>query len=249
MPMNIQVKFFQYNKTKWIALCTLLFLISFKGFSSDTIFKVLPEFSKLKIQGRLVVILEIGTDYKAELRASSAEVDLNKVAFNNKGDEMLVKYSGLTLKGPGVQLVITIPSLNQIDVSMGAKVSVQSRHILKTATLELNVSGGGVIIGALDVELLTASIDGGGDVILSGATKQLIASVLTGGTIDGFNLITNNASAKVKLGGNVNVNVKETLNASVFSGGIISYKGSPALTQKVSLGGLIQKVNDVKTKK
>ena len=44
------------------------------------------------------------------------------------------------------------------------------------------------------------------------------------------------------MGGNITVHTRETLNATVFSGGTIRYRGSGVITETIKLGGTIQKL-------
>jgi hypothetical protein len=113
---------------------------------------------------------------------------------------------------------------------------------IKSPKITLNVFAGGVVTGKFDVESAEANIDQGGDIVLVGTAKQFIGNVTTGGTIDAISFIANNGVVKVRMGGNIIVNFRETLNASVFSGGVIKYRGNGTLTEKITLGGTIEKL-------
>ena len=218
-------------------------MVSFVTFGNEVIKKNLSDYSELVVQGRIAVVLEEGNQYTAEIKTKSADIDLDKLSFISRGKQMIIKYGGLNVKEVDITIVLQVPSLDLIESRQGARISMASTMRIRSPKMSLSVFAGGVISGKIDVESADVKVDQGGDIILVGTAKQLICSVTTGGTIDGVNFIASNTVAKVRLGGSISVFVKETLNATVFSGGVIRYKGSGTVTEKITLGGTIEKIN------
>ena len=223
-----------------------LFLILFSCtfsllFGMENQKKTLPSFKYLEVQGRISVILQEGTDYSAEIKSSLSEEDLNKLSFTSKGQSMIIKYIGVNFKELDITITLTLPTVESIESNQGARVSLSNMRI-KSPKITLSAFAGGYISGKYDVELADVRVDQGGTISMVGTAKMFTCTVTTGGEIDAVNFIANNCVAKIKMGGNITVHTRETLNATVFSGGTIRYRGSGVITETIKLGGTIQKL-------
>lgn len=227
---------------KVFILISISFLFSFNLKADEIIKKNLSDYTQLIVQGRIAVILEEGKLYSAEIKIKSQDIDPDKIAFVSKGNQMIIKYTGLTLRELDMVIVLKVPSIDLIESRQGARISMASNMRIKSPNIIVNVFAGGVITGKFDVESAEVNINQGGDIVLVGTTKQLIGNVTTGGNIDAVSFIANNGVVKVRMGGSILVHFRETLNASVFSGGVIKYRGNGTLTEKISLGGTIEKL-------
>lgn len=204
--------------------------------------KTLPSFKDLVVKGRISVILQEGTEYSADIKSSLSEEDLNKLSFTSKGNEMIIKYIGINFKELDITITLTVPTIESIESNQGARVSLMSNMRIKAPKISLSAFAGGYISGKFDVESAEVRVDQGGTINLVGTAKMFICTVTTGGEIDAVNFVASNCVAKVKMGGNITVQTKETLNATVFSGGLIRYKGNGIVTETIKLGGTIQKI-------
>ncbi len=221
---------------------TLFMMISSLVFSLENQKKTLPSFKDLVVQGRISVILQEGTDFSADIKSSLSEEDLNKLTFINKGNEMIIKYVGVNFKELDITITLSVPTLESIEANQGARVSLMSNMRIKAPKIDLSVFAGGYISGKFDVESADVRVNQGGTINIIGTAKMFICTVTTGGEIDGVNFVASNCVAKVKMGGSITVQTKETLNATVFSGGTIRYKGNGIVTESIKLGGTIQKL-------
>lgn len=220
----------------------LLIFFSAFGYGMENQKKTLPSFKDLVVQGRISVILQEGTDYTADIKSSLGEEDLNKLSFTSKGNEMIIKYIGVNFKELDITITLTVPTVTSIESNQGARVSLMSNMRIKAPKITLSAFAGGSISGKFDVESADVRVDQGGTINLVGTAKMFICTVTTGGEIDAVNFVASNCVAKVKMGGNIAVQTKETLNATVFSGGTIRYKGNGVVTETIKLGGTIQKM-------
>lgn len=223
-------------------LFTLLVFSTTLVFGLDNQKKTLPSYRELVVQGRISVILQEGTDYSADIKSSLGEEDLNKLSFTSRGNEMTIKYIGVNFKELDITITLTVPTLESIESNQGARVSLMSNMRIKAPKISLSAFAGGFISGKFDVESADVRVDQGGTINLVGTAKMFMCTVTTGGEIDGASFIASNCVAKVKMGGNITVHTKETLNATVFSGGTIRYKGNGVVTETIKLGGTIQKI-------
>jgi hypothetical protein len=220
----------------------LSFFNSFEIKADEIIKKNLSDFTQLIVQGRIPVVLEEGKQYSAEIRIKSDDIDPEKIAFVSKGSQMIVKYTGFTLRDLDMIIILRVPNIDFIESRQGARISMGSNMRIKSPKITVNVFAGGIVTGKFDVESAEVNIDQGGDIVLVGTAKQLIGNVTTGGTIDALGMIANNSVVKVRMGGTIQVNFSETLNASVFSGGEINYRGNGTITEKITLGGTIERL-------
>ena len=221
---------------------TFLILVSSVVIGMENQKKTLSSFKNLVVQGRISVILQEGTDYSADIKSSLSDEDLKKLSFNSKGDEMIIKYIGVNFKELDITITLTVPTVESIESNQGARVSMMSNMRIKAPKISLSAFAGGYISGKFDVESADVRVDQGGTINLVGTAKMFICTVTTGGEIDAVSFVASNCVAKVKMGGNITVQTKETLNATVFSGGTIRYKGNGIVTETIKLGGTIQKL-------
>ena len=221
---------------------TLLLMTTSIYYGLENQKKTLPSFKDLVVKGRISVILQEGTEYSADIKSSLSEEDLNKLSFTSKGNEMIIKYIGINFKELDITITLTVPTIESIESNQGARVSLMSNMRIKAPKISLSAFAGGYISGKFDVELAEVRVDQGGTINLVGTAKMFICTVTTGGEIDAVNFVASNCVAKVKMGGNITVQTKETLNATVFSGGLIRYKGNGIVTETIKLGGTIQKI-------
>jgi hypothetical protein len=221
---------------------TLLLMTTSIYYGMENQKKTLPSFKDLVVKGRISVILQEGTEYSADIKSSLSEEDLNKLSFTSKGNEMIIKYIGINFKELDITITLTVPTIESIESNQGARVSLMSNMRIKAPKISLSAFAGGYISGKFDVELAEVRVDQGGTINLVGTAKMFICTVTTGGEIDAVNFVASNCVAKVKMGGNITVQTKETLNATVFSGGLIRYKGNGIVTETIKLGGTIQKI-------
>ena len=216
--------------------CTFSFLF---GLENEE--KTLPSFKDLEVQGRISVVLQEGTDFSANIKSSLSEEDLNKLTFTSKGQSMIIKYIGVNFKELDITIILTLPTVESIESNQGARVILSNMRI-KSPKITLSAFAGGYISGKFDVELADVRVNQGGTISMVGTAKMFTCTVTTGGEIDAVNFIASNCVAKIKMGGNIRVHTRETLNASVFSGGTIRYRGSGVITETIKLGGTIQKI-------
>jgi hypothetical protein len=227
---------------KFLAICFLTF-ISQSLLAQDSWSKDLSPFKKLTLQGRIQVYLCAGATYKVEANINKDEVDLNKLDFSTKGDVLKVKYQGGAFKDVDLVLTFFLPQAVDLEANQGVEIRTKDNFILNKENLVLAAFAGGKIAANVQCSKIDASIHQGGSIRIYGTTNELYANVFTGGTIATNYLKAVKVYAKVTMGGEIITTASDLLDASVGSGGIISYKGEPKkLEQKITLGGKIEKL-------
>lgn len=220
----------------------LLLLTSFLTLTASAQERQLLAFKTISVQGRMHVDILPGTEYRMETIVKSSEIDLNKLSLTYKGDELVIKYSGGSLKNLPLDLVIHLPELSGIEAKQGAMIKVDSKLSLKGAKVYLRAFAGSTIYADINSDWAEFRIDQGGDIFATGTVGQLESKVTTGGNIYAAKIQCKRANAEIKFGGYIDVNTTDALQATVTSGGTIRYKGTGQVIEKISLGGKIEKM-------
>lgn len=123
-----------------------------------------------------------------------------------------------------IAIYVTAKDLNSISVSGSG--DVYFKEGITTDRLKINVSGSGDILGKVSVKTLETRISGSGDVKISGSAESSAVSINGSGDFTARNLLTANTSIRVSGSGDAEVNVSNSLNASVSGSGDIRYTGN-----------------------
>ncbi len=118
----------------------------------------------------------------------------------------------------GITWDLTVNNLTSVALTGAGRINIQE---LKTSSLASNISGAGT---------MTAT---------GQATSQSI-TVTGAGNYNGRNFTTSNATVNISGAGHAAVNASETLNATVSGAGIVTYYGTPKVTQQISGPGVVR---------
>lgn len=200
----------------------------------------LTKFDKLIIQGRYEAEINYGDSLKLEAVAHDSEIDFENLSLTYSDESLTIKYKGSLLEDIALNLIITLPELSYIEARAGCEIRVNKNFNFKRKPIHLFAdSGGKISLKGIDAPWVKAEITKGGSILVTGNTALFDASVRTGGTVGAANLNAKKVTAEVAFGGEIICFPQEKLDASVTSGGTISYKGKPKVSQKIRLGGNI----------
>ena len=176
---------------------------------------------------------------KSEYRdkvVTEVENGILKIHYENKMGAINKKDEDKNLKA-----YVSYKTLDKLGVTTGAEVEINA--VLTSASLDLNVTTGGLVNGEINISSLTINQNTGSKITLSGKAEKLEVAGDTGSKFLGEDLKTANCSAKVSTGAKVNINVEKELVANASTGGIIKYKGDGGIrTVKTSTGGQVSKI-------
>lgn len=138
------------------------------------------------------------------------------------------------------KVYVTFKELDKIEASSGS--SIQATSVIKSQNLSLKASSGAEIeleIFSQDLNLRTSS---GAEMKISGKASSLAAQASSGSEINAKNLSVLNCIAKASSGAEIDVNVKEQIDAQASSGGEVNYYGNPTTSNsKKSSSGSVRK--------
>jgi hypothetical protein len=221
----------------------LFFLLPYFMFGQDSYSKNLMEFSEIVVVGQFTVDISQSNQYKATVNINDPELNKNNVQFNFIGERLTIKYLGASLKPTNIHFEISVPELHHIEVRNGADVNVSKDFSLPSLIALKAMSGGQLFIEGIKSPWVKASISQGGEIQLSGTTSLAEFNVTTGGTISAEYLEAEKVNATVSLGGEILCFANEILHAEVKSGGTIRYRGDAQVSEKIIIGGTIEKLN------
>lgn len=113
------------------------------------------------------------------------------------------------------------------------------------ANFESKVSGSGKVTASVtasgDADF---SISGSGKIIASGSAKEIKATVSGSGEVLAADLQTNRCNIRISGSGDVEVNVKDELEATISGSGSVAYRGNPSHVNSHSSGsGKVRKMD------
>ncbi len=191
--------------------------------------RTLTAFNKVHYEGQGSIFLERGTSPSIRIESLSAE-HLENVIIEIQDETLYIRYN---LHSPGypvfarpkLDVYLTYQQLDALTVS--GKVRVNANEPIKSHQLDLHAEGFVDLKLELDVYLFQAFVDGNIAMLLSGKTHSQNIHLEGQGTINAFNLESENTIATVNGTGELYVHVKEVLEA--IAGGLskIVYKGHP----------------------
>lgn len=148
----------------------------------------------------------------------------------------------LTLLGRGdvgVTATITLPTLNGLEASAGARIaagSVASDRFHGEAA-----SGGRIEIDSFSGGDMRLSASSGGTIDVRGRAREIDANASSGGFIHAERLIADRGRLEASSGGSIRVEVRQVVRANASSGGDIEVEGAPPERQSnASSGGYVQ---------
>lgn len=182
----------------------------------------LPNFSSINVSGYYNITVTVG-------KPQSLVVKMNQnllpfIETTVKGEELTVKSKkGYILRPQGIpEMIIVIPSLNQIDLSGNNNLNL---HAFMGSSLDLNFAGSTQFVGQGVVKSLNIEVSGNNYL----DTQKLLA--------DKVNL-NSNGNAKIV------VSAKDKLKIVISGDALVSYVGDPKISQTINGSGTISKLQE-----
>jgi len=129
---------------------------------------------------------------------------------------------------------VSFKTLDKLTGSGGSDISVDGT--IRSASLDLRISGGSDFEGKVDVNTLDIDASGGSDVHISGVAHSLDLQASGGSDLKGYELMTDNCSLEASGGSDVYITVNKEMTANASGGSDIYYKGSGSIKEIKSSG-------------
>jgi len=185
-------------------------------------------------------IVQTGTE---GIQISAAENILPDIETNVSNNTLTIRYkwswrkNSLKNQRP-VKIQVQVADLSKIIISGAGTVSSPG---LKTANLELSLSGASQVNLNIEVDSLKSEITGAGQMTLAGVARNQKINISGVGKYIAQSLSGNDADVIISGLGSAEVAVNNTLNIVISGGGKVSYSGKPKVTKQISgLGSIIK---------
>ncbi len=220
---------------------------------------------KIELEGDSELLDKIET----EVSGSKLSIGMKGSGWNwNSGNEKLVVYitvknlEGFSLSGSGDVVGETPFNVSNIDIKIGGsgslKMEINASGDMeadlsgsgnmdlkgKCATFDSNVSGSGKANIAMVVNgVASFGISGSGKISASGSSEKVKTSISGSGKLMAADFATKSCNVRISGSGDVEINVKDELDASISGSGSVSYKGDPSKVNSHSSGsGKVRKM-------
>lgn len=147
----------------------------------------------------------------------------------------------LAVSGSGsMEIEVSVSGEMEADVSGSGNMQVKGT----CRSLESKVSGSGkVILAGTITNLADMSVSGSGKIVASGRAREIRTTISGSGEIRAADLEVEKCEVRISGSGDVEVNVKQALDATISGSGSVSYRGNPSQVNSHSSGsGKVRKM-------
>ncbi len=184
-------------------------------------------YDRISVTGMMEVQLIAGKEGRIDLEAESNLMEYIDTEVNGGHLKISVKkgYNVQPSRNYPIKLVVPFESLEALALTGSGH--IRNTDVIKSRNFKVSVTGSGNMNLNLNTEVLNGSLTGSGDVKLTGRTTDLKCSVTGSGDFLAFDLKADSVDANVTGSGDIQISVKNELNARVSGSGDIYYMGNP----------------------
>ncbi len=182
------------------------------------------DFDEITIRGNYEVFLEKGNEPMVVINVDENLLEYIEVeAYQNI---LSISSTKKIRSSDGIKVYITYRNINRILNSGASAIFTESPVV--SEKLDITLSGAGMIEMELDVSILDIKLTGAGYIKLKGSANNQVVSMSGAGSLDAYELESDDCDISISGVGGAKVNVSGTLTASVSGVGGIRYRGNPA---------------------
>lgn len=193
-------------------------------------------FTKVSASEGLMVYVTQADDFSIEVEADENIIDLIRTDIKNG---KLRIHAEENIGSATKNIYVSLPKISELRASSGSH--LETKNTIKSNELAVDGSSGAI----LDIDLIAQELEldasSGANVNIDGQADNADVDVSSGGNINAKDLETKTCTADASSGGNVKIQVSESLVADASSGGNISYSGDPDVEKKKSVSGSVHK--------
>jgi hypothetical protein len=203
-----------------IAVAAFLTAPAVKAQSERTV----TDFKSINVSGPMIVYLTMGETQSVRVDADIQDLDHILTAVNNNTLEISTRQMVTTKE---VLVYVTAKELTSVSLSGSGKVI--ARSVIKSPSLQVNVTGSGDMALDVGVNDLMVALSGSANLVLTGQTQDLKMRVSGTGDADALKMHAQKADVHVSGSGNALVNVNGDLTGSISGSGDIAFTGIPRI--------------------
>jgi hypothetical protein len=156
--------------------------------------------------------------------------ELEGLSVSGSGDligetKFLTKDLDLNVSGSG-SLKLDADASGDVDADVSGSGDIDLRG--KCQNYSSDVSGSGKVVLALTINgVADFGVSGSGKILASGSSQRVKTAISGSGKVLASDLVTNSCEVRISGSGDVEINVKDELDANISGSGSVSYKGEP----------------------
>ncbi len=206
----------------------------------------LPEFKGIYVNSNYTVYLKQTNKQEVSVEALTDIYSLTDIRVENgilminmerkpetPNKSLWAKIDDIKLN-PTMKLYISVKNIDELQVNAGGKII--SENSLSAGKLLLAVNGNGSMDVDIKSETVRAEVAGTGSLALRGYATTFDAFVSGSGTINGFNCPVEMATVKIAGPGSAELNVSNSIDATVLGSGQVRHKGNTKNTARKIYG-------------
>lgn len=177
-------------------------------------------FKEIRIEGSMDVLVKQGDSIRVSVKDYGNIMPYIETKI--VGNALVIKHQdNAWITNSAGEVTVTLPTLTNVELSGSGDVGT---------------------IGNFNFTDLSLFISGSGNFSFAGTCKKMNAKVSGSGDIRAFDLPTEVVTARISGSGNMQLNVSQTLDATISGSGDIIYKGAPTtVTKSISGSGSVRK--------
>jgi hypothetical protein len=151
-----------------------------------------------------------------------------KIYFDSK------KGSGLRYENKKLKVYLSFKNINSLNVSAGSDVYVVGNIV--SPFLKVNVSGGSIFKGAVQVDTLQVDLSGASDADIKGTATNLTIQASGASDVLAYDLIVSECNIKASGASDINITVNRALSVHATGASKIRYRGTAVIKYKQTRG-------------
>lgn len=202
-----------------------------------TVTRNLDEFERLEADGSYDVFIHPG--YENYITVTTDDNIVGLVQTFVQDGELHIEMSKDFMNYDYTRMEVHVYGNGYSYIDLNGDVNLTTEDTLFQANTEIALNGSGNIRVTTVGQEFIATINGNGRLEANGSATSLRYEVNGSGKIEGLDLISQNAIAKIHGNGDIYVHALATLNAEIDGNGDIRYLGSPIISSSISGSGSI----------
>lgn len=211
------------NNHKFFYFLITLMVCTLSTFAQNSATKEFGNVDELHVLGDIEVTLRSGNETVAEIDVM--DISLDKVVTELEGTRLAIRLKPGIYKGAEVKIHLTYKHLREVRATAGARIYMDDA--VSGDKLEMYAGSGGRIDAKVDVNVLEQRVMEGSRITVRGNAPSHECRVYSGGILEAEQLNSEFVFARVNTGGMATIYVKDELEASVGTGGRLTYHGNP----------------------
>lgn len=212
----------------------------------------LPEFKSIYVNSNYSVYLKQTNKQEVTVEALTEIYELTTIKVengvlmisverkpDNPNKSIWAKIDDIKLK-PNMKLMVSMKNISELQVNGNGKII--SENSIASDYLSLGVAGSGSIDLDIKGNNVKSEVSGSGSITLKGYATANDVTMSGSGNVNAFTCELENAKVKMSGSGSCELNVTNSLEATVLGSGILKHKGNTKnLTKKVYGSGSVDR--------